>query len=182
MGKLLDNCPQLQGVKTATSRPRRADETLDAKTWMRQRPPEESYSDYVTALQDEYDLVECTPHNNHVYGLPRQSLTGVPEGSIPLIDTDVSGIRKLQLALRQEFSLISFLVCPESAEQLETRMRSLGTDVNERLDAAQWYLEEAPNTVNFVLRNQADSDVESAISRSSDQLLQMLGTLSVINA
>ena len=179
---LLASNPHLADVRTATTRGRRPTETHDAMTWMRQRAEGESPDDYYEALVAEYDLVEHAPHNNEIYGLPRRNLTAVPETHVPLLNTDTAGIRSLAQTLAGEFALISVMICPESAAQIQERMGAIDNHSAARLDAAQGYLAEAPHTVNFAFRNCASDDPNQAAQYASTQIRSVLGGLGYMGA
>ena len=179
---LLADNPLLASIRTATTRDRRSTEAEDAMTWLRKRREDELPDDYYQALIAEYDLVEHSPHNGEVYGLPRGNLDAVPDTHVPVINTDTAGIRTLSSALAGRYSLVSVMICPESAAQLQVRMGALDHQGALRLDAAQRYIDEAPSTVNFVLRNCAGDDPNQAVRHSSEQLCSVLGGLGYIGA
>lgn len=165
----------LHRVKTATSRARRATELPDAKTWLRRQRDGEGFDDYVEALVTENDLIECTPHSGSVYGLPRKNLTNIPEGSIPLIDTDVDGIRTLTEKLAATHSLVSFIVCPENGHRLVSRIQKLPTHVEERIADADRYVAKSFNLVNFALRNPESDNPELTAEGLGRQVVSTLG-------
>jgi len=179
---LLSSSRRLADVRTATTRNRRSTESHNAMTWLRKPQGGESPEEYYNALIAEYDLVEHSPHNGEIYGLPRRNLTAVPDTHVPILNTDTAGIRSLSRTLVGKYSLVSVMVCPESAAQLQERMKTIDNHGALRLDAAQRYLEEAPDTVNFVLRNCAGSDPDQAVRHSSEQIRTVLGDLGYIGA
>lgn len=153
MANLLGRYNKFTRVPTATSRTRREDEPEGAKVWMPPPSRMESHEEYTARMIVEYDLIEHEEHNSALYGLPRRSLTSVPHEQVPVIDTNPSGIRTLTRALDSDFVLVSFLVCPESGEQIQARMDKLGTNVDERMEEGLRYLQEGISVANYTIFN-----------------------------
>jgi guanylate kinase len=157
-------------VRTATTRPRRENETPDAFTWMRERFPHETFEEYTNALVREYGLVEHDPHHDDVYGLPRVNLDEAGQDKIPLLNVDTRGIRTLRQKLVGERAITSILICPENAEILEARMGQLDHKSSARLETAQQYLREAPGCVDYIYHNLTAEDVSLAAIATANQI------------
>jgi hypothetical protein len=56
-------------------------------------------------------------------------------------------------------------------------MAALGHNGQLRLEAAQKYIDDAPNVANYALLNRSGADPEAAIFRSSEQIRLALGEL-----
>lgn len=179
LGDMLDKNAAFAQAKTASTRGRRPNETPDAMTWMRAKHPGEGEEEYIKNLIHEYDLAEHSLHHGDLYGLPRSNLTAIPREKIPLLNTDTDGIASLTRSLREDYTLTSIMVCPESATQLEDRLHSTGRHSLGRLVTAQAYLDDAARTANYILVNREEQPPHAAISKSADKVLRLLDTLDI---
>lgn len=168
-------------LKTATSRKRRETETVDAMTWLRPPQEGEAFNDYVLALTEEYDLIECTPHSGSVYGLPRQNLLDVPEGMVPVLNTDVDGIKRISDQLAATHALTSFIVCPDNGRVLVDRIARLGVHVDERIADADRYIAEAMPLVHFAIRNPESHQPTETARRLGCQVIATLREIGVFS-
>ncbi len=157
-------------VKTATTRRPRVGEAIDAYTWMRPAHNAEAPDDYLAALTGEYRLIETDVHHGDVYGLPAGNLESISTDKTPLLNTDTRGIRSLKKNLVGTFSIVSFLICPPSAEELASRMAALGHQADGRLTVGQSYLEDAASCVDYVVLNRTQQNVTKAASAIADQV------------
>lgn len=138
----------LNRVITATSRKRRVGESEEAYVWMRQKQKGETESQYLSNLIREYDLIEYDPHNNVIYGTPRESLT---EGNMLFI-IDTHGVETISRKLAGEANMLNIFILPEDWQVLEERIRRReAPDV--RLEKAREELETAPSLAHFYLHN-----------------------------
>lgn len=177
---MLGTDARFQRARTATTRSRRPEESAASMTWMRTQRPDESYEEYSVNLVGEYDLAEYSLHHGDIYGLPKQNLTSIAADKIPLLNTDTEGIASLRKSLAGEYILASIMVCPESAEQLEERMRAVQRYSWARMETALGYLEAAPDTADFILVNRESDQPHQAVAEYSARVCQLLGDVGLI--
>jgi guanylate kinase len=166
-------------AKTATTRPRRDTEAPDFMTWMRGKHIGEDDDEYVASLVAEYGLAEASIHHGDVYGLPRKNLDSIPNDRIPVLNTDTEGIASLQASLAGEYSLTSIMICPDTAQSLETRLLRAGRHSMGRLTTALRYIGAAVDTTNYILVNHESDSPAAATAESALRVRRLLGSLSI---
>lgn len=172
--------PGYSRVRTAVTRPRRDHEAPDAMVWMRAQAPGETPSEHLASLIAQHGLIEYDRHNEHVYGLPRQSLSEIVPGTVPILNTDTRGIATLREKLRDTHRIIGIMLCPESVDTLVNRISARGTNVAARLEAAQAYLGEAPGVIDYFVVSPHQRNARKAILEAARKVEHILGIEGVL--
>lgn len=132
--------------------------------------------DEFTAMRDRGELLESSEHFGNEYGTPRSQVEqAVAEGLVVILDIDVNGAEQVKERMPEARSVF---VLPPSREELESRLRSRGTEDEEalkrRLERADMEMSRAPRfdkrVVNDDLDRAADEMVrwiESEVNRSN---------------
>lgn len=139
------------------------------------RPPrqgERTGDDYHFVSHDEFsamlergDLLESSEHFGNRYGTPRRQVEeGVAQGQVVILDIDVNGAEQVKERMPEARSVF---VLPPSREELESRLRSRGTEDEEalkrRLERADMEMSRAPRFDKRVVNDDLDRAAEEMV-------------------
>jgi len=142
-------------VRTATSREKRDDESVDAYIWMRSRLIGEPLFPYLRSMVKEYNLFEYNYHYGNLYGTPLDSIkNAVKTNKIILYRSDSQGAQYMESKLGELFRLITINIIPDPLNEMESRILSGQRDnVSARLAESIGKLETAMDDSHFILKN-----------------------------
>lgn len=132
--------------------------------------------DEFAAMRDRGELLESSEHFGNHYGTPRRQVEeAVANGEIVILDIDVNGAEQVKERMPEARSVF---VLPPSRQELESRLRSRGTEdedaLKRRLERADMEMSRAhrfgKRVVNDDLDRAADEMVrwiESEVKRSN---------------
>ncbi|MDQ3098715.1 MAG: hypothetical protein M3Q44_03135 [bacterium] len=160
---------------TATSRARRMDENEpeERHIWMRVQRKDETLEEYDAHLISEYGLVEHDRHFGGLYGLPYSSLESALSRGIPLVRTEVKGVKTIVNFLKGKMNCVVVFIVAESFSQIWDRI-STRNNIEERKETALSEVKEAPHTSNYYLFNPELYNGKPGLPQAQEALRQLI--------
>lgn len=141
-------------IITATSRPRRENESENAYIWMIDKKLEnENIDEYQNRLMKKYDLLESNFFAGYIYGTPRKMVTDALYKGNCIIGLENAGAKAIRYEFENKANIVILFVLPDGIHSIYNRTKESRNNIEERIEIAQKEIAEAPVIADYFIHN-----------------------------